>query len=66
MNGDRDFNKKIDINIIIRIFLIKKGFCISIKLRNGLEVFIVNNLMDIEKKGFFLLIISLLEVWKIK
>ena len=66
MNNNRDFDKKIDINIIIKISLIKKKFCVFIKLRNNLETFIINSLIDIKKKDFFLSIISLLETWKIK
>ena len=53
MNNDRDSNKKIDINIITRIFPTKKGFCIFIKLKNDLKAFIINNLMNIKGEGFF-------------
>ena len=53
MNDDRDSNKEIDIGIIIRIFLVKKGFCVPVKLGNDSEIFIINGLVDIKGKRFF-------------
>ena len=53
MSDDRDFDERIDIGIIIRIFLIEKKFYVFVKLKNSLEVFIVDNLIDIKKKIFF-------------
>ena len=53
MNGDRDFDEGIDIDIIARIFLTEKKFYIFIKLGNNLETLIVNSLINIKKKGFF-------------
>ena len=53
MSGDRDFNKGIDICIIVRIFSIEKRFYIPIELKNNLEILTVNNLINIKKEGFF-------------
>ena len=55
MNGDRDFDEGIDIDIIARIFLTEKKFYIFIKLGNNLETLIVNSLINIKKKGLFLI-----------
>ena len=52
MSGDKDFNKKINIDIIARIFLTKKEFCVSVKLRNDSEALIINNLVNIRREGF--------------
>ena len=53
MSGDRDFNKKIDIDIIAKISLTEKRFYIFIKLENDSEAFIINNLINIKKEEFF-------------
>ena len=61
MSDDKDSNKEIDISIIIRISLIKKGFYVLIELGNGLKILIVDNLINIKKKDSFSLIINLLK-----
>ena len=53
MSGNKDSNKRININIITRISLTKKGFCIPIKLKNGSKTLIINSLVDMGGEGFF-------------
>ena len=38
--------------MIARIFLTEKGFCVPVKLRNNLEVFTINSLVNMKEKGF--------------
>ena len=61
MNGDKDSDKGIDIDIIARISPTKKKFYVPVKLKNDLKALIIDSLVDSKEEGFFLLIISLLE-----
>ena len=53
MNGNRDSNKGIDIDTIVRISPTKKRFCVPIELRNDLEALIIDSLVNMGRKRFF-------------
>ena len=53
VNGDKDFDERININIITRISLTKKRFYIPIKLKNNSKILTINSLVDMRGEGFF-------------